>query len=1175
MKAPLVYKSLPLTVLPCFRLQFRRILIYLRNSSPTKTTLMLRTLLRVCLGMVCGFYTIQLNAQLNPYCAPPWSQIDLDINNVRARIMVGGDMWWDLTTARYEIPKNSGNNSLFCGSVWMGGLDPIGNLHVAAGTYRQTGIDFWAGPLDTIYHFPNDSSCDKYDRIWRVNRATVESFVQNRTDPAYVIPEEILSWPGNGNTAWGHAKQLAPYVDVDANGIYNPLQGDYPAFNLSGQNNCNQDLLGDQALWWVFNDNGNTHSETGGQPFGLEVHATAYAFSSQEDALNNATFYRYKIINRSTVDYHSVWFGMFSDYDLGDAFDDYVGCDVGRGLGYCYNGDTADGSSPTGGGGTYGEHPPSIGVDFLNGPLADPDGVDNDRDFFVDETNERFILSGSIYYDGNFTVTGNPSSAPEFYTFLQSKWKDGTHLTYGGSGYGNSVIADFMFPGTSDPLGWGTGGVPQPPWDEINSGNLPSDRRQLNSVGPFTFQSGEVDYVHVGIPWARDTNGNNFDAIVALQAADDVIQSLFDNCFTLPCASQALPEITYTYENQLAFFTLLGGGTSWLWDFGDGQTSTAQHPSHYFTIPGTYTITVAVTSPCGTNNDTTTLVVPDYTLPCGPAITRIEGQGNGNQEMHFTKETIEEILSSPEHRSLFPVYAPGHGPVIISYEDYHHLQDGDYRIAFDSIDFTSNWKMWMVGGTDTVYSDSTIGSGNVQRIAMWGLGVQMQQVKNPGYNNNPDRNGFLTASISFGDPDKNWLTGVTDYEGSTSENWIRAGWRTGTGACVAEFNDRFNGINPIDRNEDYESILGGTWAPYRICAYSGFPSAWNVCYDKGPAWYPNPPSAQIANKFENISNVDIVITSDKTKWTRCCVLEVGDTALNQGARDPWHLRDHPSVDKEGRTVSTGGISDSNNPAAADYIGANGMGWFPGYAINLETGERLNMAFAENSAYTQENGRDMMWNPTENEYAPLVGNLWGGCHYIYVFGHNGDATFTSPGPLAGELKDMPRYDYGKAMYTILAADNTANTELREVYADAMWTTIPVINPGHSFMESDVTVKLRVQKPYAAYQTDSVPQNNNYPLYGFHIDKYNLECNAYMGDVTVFPNPFADQSVIHFENTDEHEAKVKLYDVQGKLVREINTTSDRVVISSAGLFSGMYIWTLELDGEKPRTGKIILR
>jgi hypothetical protein len=51
-----------------------------------------------------------------------------------------------------------------------------------------------------------------------------------------------------------------------------------------------------------------------------------------------------------------------------------------------------------------------------------------------------------------------------------------------------------------------------------------------------------------------------------------------------------------------------------------------------------------------------------------------------------------------------------------------------------------------------------------------------------------------------------------------------------------------------------------------------------------------------------------------------------------------------------------------------------------------------MAFAENSWLAGDNGRDMIWNPTSS-FADQVGNpLFGGMHYVYVFGvdvDNGD------------------------------------------------------------------------------------------------------------------------------------------------------------------------------------------
>jgi hypothetical protein len=70
-------------------------------------------------------------------CAPTTAQADLDINNVRTTILVGGDMWWDLTSPKYEIPKGSNKHSLYAGSLWIGGIDAGGQIKVAAQTYQS------------------------------------------------------------------------------------------------------------------------------------------------------------------------------------------------------------------------------------------------------------------------------------------------------------------------------------------------------------------------------------------------------------------------------------------------------------------------------------------------------------------------------------------------------------------------------------------------------------------------------------------------------------------------------------------------------------------------------------------------------------------------------------------------------------------------------------------------------------------------------------------------------------------------------------------------------------------------------------------------------------------------------------------------------------------------------
>lgn len=49
------------------------------------------------------------------------------------------------------------------------------------------------------------------------------------------------------------------------------------------------------------------------------------------------------------------------------------------------------------------------------------------------------------------------------------------------------------------------------------------------------------------------------------------------------------------------FTDLSPNATSWSWDFGDGTVSTLQNPSHVYSDPGTYTVTLTATNANGTN----------------------------------------------------------------------------------------------------------------------------------------------------------------------------------------------------------------------------------------------------------------------------------------------------------------------------------------------------------------------------------------------------------------------------------------------------------------------------------------------------------------------------------------------------------------------------------------------
>ncbi|MBI2280560.1 MAG: T9SS C-terminal target domain-containing protein [Bacteroidetes bacterium] len=537
-------------------------------------------------------------------CSPAVALASLEFNNVRARIdATGGSMFQDRANsiAAYNVPKQNSENdplytALYAGSLWIGGVDAAGQLKVAAVTFRSGGAnDFWPGPLDNTAEV-DANTCEVFDQFFGISRPMVNEFVAWFADkdayPDYQIPAAILNYPARGNTvkkkqyAYYVADQLAPFVDVDGDTYYDPAQGDYPWYDLKGTNDCRTNrevpLFGDTTLWFVFNDKGNTHSESQGLSIGMEIRGQAFAFATN-DEINNMTFYNYVLINRSNFTFQNTYFGQWIDADLGNSGDDFVGCDASRGLGYCYNGDAndEDANGVTG----YGSTPPYIGVDFFEGPYMDNDGIDNPLttdiptaiaqngipyaglgigygDGIID--NERYGMRKFVYYNnGGPAVSADPNNAAEYYNYLRGIWlAGGGNMTWGGDGIpannNSNIQADLMFPGESDPLNWSTKGEPVPPgtedWTESSVPNNPADRRFIQSAGPFELTPGAVNNITVGVVFARALSGNNLSSLTYLQVADDKAQALFDNCFRILEGPNA-PDVTIQeLENELILF---------------------------------------------------------------------------------------------------------------------------------------------------------------------------------------------------------------------------------------------------------------------------------------------------------------------------------------------------------------------------------------------------------------------------------------------------------------------------------------------------------------------------------------------------------------------------------------------------------------------------------------------
>ncbi len=1316
-------------------------------------------------------------------CSPAVAKVFMEFNDVRCLIETGGSMFQDRAAgvASYEVPKVTDNSTkhfaIFAGALWMGGTDVNGQLKLAALKFRA-GNDFWTGPLGSLtnqgtFHpgDPQDQTstrsygagditpdeCLAYDKFYTIRKSEVIMFqtwwyynnvfadpnVEAPAKPDDEVMNRIENWPAHPkNAGFGQDYYLAPFYDnpfgtAGADGDYNPEDGDSPWYDdIMGRDDilCGSDrrisLFGDETHWWVFNDKGNIHTETQGEPIGMEIRAQAFAFAT-DDEVNRMTFYNYEMINRSTQTLQETYFAQYMDPDVGNPEDDFVGCDISRGLGYCYNGDNNDetnGPSPG-----YGSNPPAIGVDFFEGPYKDPDMKDNGYhptslvdaladggivykgigigygDGVVD--NERLGMTRFSYYtNGAIDPYTDPDKAPEYYNFLKGKWSNGSDMVYGGAGYVGSAgatttVSTYMFPGDSDPLGWATGGsIPFANWSEANtdganSANAPQDRRFVQSAGPFTLKPGAVNNITVGIIYGRGSGGDLLSSVSAMKRADTKAQALFDNCFKILDPPMA-PKLTIQeLENELILmldnpgtshnnykelyreedkinitadticdgsetdkfykfegyqiFQLKDAATS-VADIADptkailvaqcdikngigrlinyefneelgasipvekvklddtgikhsfrvtedqfalGNRSLVNHKSYYYVaiayaynnyqtyVPDQGACDIVgqkipyISSRLGYDGSSIKSVscIPHNPMPeadgtgqmvgygTTPRITRLDGYGNGNRALTLTQASEDKIVQDGYLDQ--PVYDYGGGPINVKVVDPLNVTGGYYTCAFDDAGYDENgtngadsakWTIYhydQEGGTliDSVTSIVNISQDNEQIVPKWGVSVQIQQKK---YTNieNTIANEYaypISSEIEFADSSKKWLQGITDADGFFPLNWIRSGTNLDTNSTVEDpaYNSPSCYLDEVNKDigKEYTRILSGTVAPHALVGYQC--DYMPLCY-YGLAAGSAPGSMKSYARISYTPSVDIVITSDKSKWTRCAVFELGrDENLNAGNGKPGGLRKSASVDKQGVGLGSSGCVTSE----AQIVGATGMGWFPGYAIDLESGARLHMAFGENSFLANDNGADMVWNPSDRMFDQQGTPVFGGLQPIYVYSYN-QKTLNGN----NNVYDFPFYNESvnevyNLMQLIEAPASSASAK-RQLYGSLTWIANPMKAQGFNGLDSDVRIKLRVHKEYKNYVATN--ENQGRPMYSWNMDEIATVTsdNSRLVDardmINVVPNPYYAFSEYEGTRLDTRvkitnlpeKCTVTIYSVNGKLIRTYKKDSE---------------------------------
>ena len=460
-------------------------------------------------------------------CIPAVGEAYLDVSNVRARILNNGSLFYRGEPHVYEVPKGGGATAIFNGGLWVGGLVD-GELRVASSRYGPW--EFWAGPLDDDGNPPDD--CSIFDKIWTVNVSDVELYDEGNSPTL-----DLAGWP----TGLG-APTVAPAADdgednngdgsVDEEGEVKEIHKDILQQPLAERIDRVIDLeagerpaiIGDQMLWWIMNDRGNVHNHSDTPPIGLEVHGMAFALDQPGD-IGNMTFYKANLYYKGSDPFEAAYVSLWSDPDLGDFLDDYVGSDTTLGMGFVYNADNFDGSAQG-----YGEAPPALGYDLFQGPIVPSPG---DTAYVSGDPVPDFRNLGMTSFMRVVRGTGpmsDPADGPHVYSFMQGLWRDSSAIQVYGEGHdeaGDPPETKYMFPG--DPV---SGQF----WSEVNSDGQgtsiePWDRRFVMSSGPFTMNPGDHQEIVYGIVWARGID--NLDSITQLRSADVLAQALADADFEI------------------------------------------------------------------------------------------------------------------------------------------------------------------------------------------------------------------------------------------------------------------------------------------------------------------------------------------------------------------------------------------------------------------------------------------------------------------------------------------------------------------------------------------------------------------------------------------------------------------------------------------------------------------
>lgn len=455
--------------------------------------------------------------------------VQFDANRIRNWIGNNGHTSSHIPTGNSacEWPQGSRQYAIFASGLWLVGMID-GEIRSAAAEFSS---EWYPGhiiydPASGMAGTPSDPS-DALSQIYSIDEGDC-------ADPSQdCYSWEYANWPASLG-APAHDGEF--FEDIDGDGIWDSFEA-FTDFNGDGVYTAPDGVfetgmdppleISDQVHWRVINDlDPSPHSNLWStDPLGVEVQVTTFGFA-ESSPLDNVMFFRYLIINKGGNSIDSLYLGNWTDSDVGDANDDYVGCDTTLDLGFMYNGDVDDQD--------YGLQPPAVGYAIIQGPqipAADSLG------FFAGEAQENWMnrgMSAFMVFDGGSPWYSDPEYPVEAYNYLSGLMHDGE--LWHERRDPDEPITRYLYPG--DP-------VTRRGWTCFDD-RFPQDLRFLQSTGPFDLppwtdgnlngmpDPGEVGVQEVVLAVIITHGRDNIDAITNLRYTTRYVKQAWFNQFQTP-----------------------------------------------------------------------------------------------------------------------------------------------------------------------------------------------------------------------------------------------------------------------------------------------------------------------------------------------------------------------------------------------------------------------------------------------------------------------------------------------------------------------------------------------------------------------------------------------------------------------------------------------------------------